>query len=302
MKILLLGVHGQVGSELVSQLRNGSRPFTSHCRVLFASRQDVDLSKYDDLKAFLRLHNPDWIINAAAHTAVDKAESEKALAFSVNREAVGCIAAFCTSSGARLIHISTDYVFAGGGDVPFVETDPTGPLGVYGRSKLAGEEQIRAKLRCHVILRTAWVFGVNGNNFVKSMLRLAKEKAHIDIVGDQIGGPTSATAIANAILVILSQMQTADESDQRWGTYHFSGYPFVSWADFAREIFGQAMTRDIISNPPVVKSISSKEYPTPAARPSNSRLDCSKILRNFELMPDNWRESLGYMLDRVENT
>ena len=219
------------------------------------------------------------MINATAYTAVDKAEVERSLAFSINEGSVQCITEYCGVSGARLIHISTDYVFGGGGREPFTETDPTGPIGIYGLSKLAGEERIRGGLRRHIILRTAWVFGANGNNFVKSMLSLARNKSAISVVSDQIGAPTSARAIAGAIAAVVSQMLTADEEDSRWGTYHFSGYPYVSWADFASEIFRQAKNREIISRAPFVMPVTSSEYPTLAARPRNSRLDCSKIFR-----------------------
>lgn len=300
MKVLVIGSTGQVGSELGDQLEDVFSPAGQPLEVDFASRSEVDVTDSEALATFLGQSAPNWIVNATAYTAVDKAESEQSLAYTVNERAVGCMADYCAGNNACLLHISTDYVFDGSGDKPFVEDDAVSPLGVYGASKLAGEEAIRSVLPRHIILRTAWVFGANGNNFVKTMLRLAESRPELGVVGDQFGAPTSAVGIANAIATIILAMSGADESDKRWGTYHYSGTPFVSWADFAREIFRHAEKRSMIPHTSTVSAIGTEQYPTPAKRPANSRLDCSKVKHVFGVEPDDWRRSLGEMLDEIK--
>ena len=300
MKILVLGANGQVGSELSAQIDNVLAADRNRFTVIFAGRSTVDVSDLDALRDFLGCHDPNWIINATAYTSVDSAESEVSQAYSVNEHAVRVLAHYCATNDANLIHISTDYVFDGSGELPFYEDSEVAPLGVYGASKLAGEEVVRATLERHIILRTAWVFGASGGNFVKTMLRLAETRSELGVVGDQYGAPTSAKGIAKAIAIILSQMSEAESLDERWGTYHYTGKPFVSWAEFAREIFLRANQLTIISTTPTVSAIATEQYPTPAKRPHNSRLDCSKIKETFGIEPDDWHESLEEMLNEIK--
>ena len=300
MKVLVMGSVGQVGSELRDQLEHVPALASQPIRVNFASRSEDDVTDLTALATFLERLAPDWVINATAYTAVDQAESEQSLAYSVNERAVRCMAEHCTDNNAYLLHISTDYVFDGRGEKPFRESDRVSPLGVYGASKLAGEEAIRSILPHHIILRTAWVFGKTGNNFVKTMLRLAESKRELGVVADQFGAPTSARGIAKAIATIVLSMSSADEDYERWGTYHYTGKPFVSWADFACEIFQQAEKKSMISRIPTVNAIVTEQYPTPAKRPANSRLDCSKIHAAFGIEPDDWRQSLSNMLDAIK--
>lgn len=300
MKILVLGAHGQVGRELGTQLNNGVSS-GRHCySVMLASRSQVDVTDSHALRDFLELHEPNWIINATAYTAVDKAETEILHAYSVNEHAVRVLAEYCADNSSSLIHISTDYVFDGTGELPFDEDSEVAPLGVYGASKLAGEEVVRSTLERHIILRTAWVFGASGGNFVKTMLRLAETRSELGVVGDQYGAPTSAKGIAKAIAIILSHMSEAESVDERWGTYHYTGKPFVSWAEFAREIFLQAVQLGMISSIATVNVIATEQYPTAAKRPHNSRLNCSKIRETFGIEPDDWHQSLGEILDEIK--
>lgn len=299
MKILILGANGQVGSELGRQLNNELSSRSQGYSLMLANRSDVDVTDLSALMDVLKLSCPDWIINATAYTAVDAAETEVHLAHNTNEHAVRIMAEYCAARNSNLMHISTDYVFDGSGERPFHEASDVAPLGVYGASKLAGEEAIRAILAQHLVLRTAWVFGTSGGNFVKTMLRLAENRSELAVVGDQLGAPTSAKGIAKSIASMVLQMCEAQSTDERWGTYHYTGNPFVSWADFAREIFRQAKQRAMISRIPTVNAISTEEYPTSAKRPHNSRLDCSKITEVFGIETDNWQASLGEMLDEI---
>lgn len=301
MKILVLGASGQVGSEMSRAFACAKNPNDIDLKVVNADRQDLDLSDPSGIGRFLDNVAPRFVINAAAYTNVDRAESEKDLALAVNFQAVKEIANYCGKKNLPLVHISTDYVFSGDNHVPYSEVDSVGPHGVYGKSKLAGELAIRTSAPLHIILRTAWVYGVRGNNFVKTMLRLAKRKREISIVNDQIGSPTSARAIAATIASMVIQMMGAEADDERWGTYHFAGLPFVSWAEFAEEIFSQAMQLEVLSSAPTVKPITSKEYPTPVVRPASSRLDCSKCYASFGIHPDDWRLSLNECLKELKD-
>lgn len=300
MKILVLGASGQVGSELATQLENVLSAAGHSYSLVLASRSEVDVADLPALRDFLKLNSSDWIVNATAYTAVDNAENEVSQAYRVNEHAVRVMAEHCAASNSSLLHISTDYVFDGSGELPVCENNEVAPLGVYGASKLAGEEAIRVALTEHLILRTAWVFGVSGGNFVKTMLRLAETRSELGVVGDQYGAPTSARGIANAIATMVLQMSEAGSADERWGTYHYTGNPFVSWAEFAGEIIRQGNQRSMIAQNPVVNAISTEQYPTPAKRPHNSRLDCSKITKVFGIEPDNWQAALGEMLDEVK--
>lgn len=276
MTILVFGKTGQVATEL---RRLGG--------VTALSRAEADLAEPGACAAAIRAHAPSAVINAAAYTAVDRAEEEEALATRVNGAAPGEMAQACAALGIPLVQISTDYVFAGTGDRPWRPEDPTGPLGAYGRSKLAGEEAVRAAGGVHAILRTSWVVSAHGHNFVKTMLRLGAERDRLTIVADQIGGPTPAAGIAAACLSIAGQLAAAPEKS---GSYHFAGAPDTSWADFARAIFAAAGLDC------AVEDIPSSGYPTPAKRPLNSRLDCTATEVAFGIVRPDWRAGLTAIL------
>lgn len=272
MTFLVFGETGQVASEL-GLLED----------VVTLGRATADLSVPEQCARLIRLHRPDAVINAAAYTAVDKAESEPKIAHVVNAVAPGEMAASCAGLGIPFVHISTDYVFDGSGHAPWKPDDPVAPLGVYGTSKRAGEEAILAIGGDAVILRTSWVFSSHGTNFVKTMLRLGRERDRLTIVADQIGGPTPARAIAAACHRIAKARTTGEG---RPGIYHFSGQPDTNWADFAREIF--ALSRVDVA----VENIPTSAYPTPARRPANSRLDCTSLTREFGIAQPDWRIGL----------
>ena len=301
MKILVLGAAGQVGSEIDAALTSVSESLkVDYPTIINLNRDDCDVGDPSAIEAVIDVHQPDWVINATAYTAVDQAESEPELAELINARAPRVLAESCNRVGARLIHISTDYVFSGEGDEPFTEDSATQPLGVYGATKLAGEAAIKQALSAHIILRTSWVFGAQGKNFVKTMLKLSASRNEVSVVADQFGAPTSARAIAETIASIVFSMSKAMPEDNRWGTYHFSGYPFTTWAAFAETVVRQAREVGVISNTPQVNPITTAEYPTPAARPLNSRLDCSKIAAEFGISPDDWKSSLGIVLESLK--
>lgn len=300
MRVLIIGSGGQIGHELEIACRSLLASSVLEFELISSTRAQLDLTNLSVIATYLDSLSPDIIVNAAAYTAVDQAESQRDLAFLINEAAVREIAFFCRERKTYLIHISTDYVFDGRSDRPYLEADSVGPSGVYGSSKLAGERVIREVLERHIILRTSWVFGVTGGNFVKTMLRLAEERNELSIVADQFGAPTSARAIAETIAEIIRQIITGPKGDQCWGTYHYSGSPYVSWAEFAAQIFEQATFRELISAAPNVKEICSIDYPTPVVRPANSRLDCSKIKSTFGIEPDDWKRSLSLMLDEIK--
>ena len=269
---LVFGRTGQVATELQRL-----------AYVMALGRDQVDLSDPAACAAAIHAHRPRAVINAAAFTAVDAAESDEALANLINGEAPAAMARACAALDIPLVHISTDYVFAGTGTRPSAPDDQTAPQNAYGRSKLVGELGIRAAGGCHAILRTSWVFSAHGGNFVKTMLRLSESRDSLNVVANQVGGPTPASAIAAACLSIADQLRQAPA---KAGTYHFSGAPDVSWCDFAHAIFAQAGrgTR--------VAPIATSDYPTPAARPLNSRLDCRLTEEIFGISRPDWREAL----------
>jgi dTDP-4-dehydrorhamnose reductase len=280
MRVLVFGKTGQVAREL--QRFDG---------VTALGREDADLSDPAACAAIIASAEADVIINAAAYTAVDAAETDTKMAFRVNSEAPTAMANAATKRALPFLHISTDYVFDGSGTAPWVEDDAPGPLGVYGASKLAGEQGVCAAGGTHAILRTSWVVSAHGNNFVKTMLRLGAERDALTIVADQIGGPTCARDIAATLMGMAKQLH-ADPSKS--GTYHFASTPDVSWADFAREIFAQSgITCDVTDIP-------SSSYPTPAARPKNSRLNCTKLNTVFDLARPDWRVSLADILSDLK--
>lgn len=286
MRLLVIGRTGQLATELARRAGDG-------LAITTLGRETVDLSRPEEARAAvtaaLEAGGVDAVINAAAYTAVDRAESEEALALAVNGDAPGAMAQAAAARGVPFLHVSTDYVFDGSGTAPWQPTDPVGPLGAYGRSKLEGERQVANAGGPHVILRTSWVFSAHGANFVKTMLRLGRERPRLTIVADQVGGPTAAGDIADA-LIAMARGLIADPALA--GVYHFAGAPDVSWADFAREIFAQAGLT------PEVADIPSSAYPTPAARPANSRMDCA-TLAAFGLTRPDWRVSLSHVLEEL---
>lgn len=280
--ILVFGQTGQVARELARLAPD----------AVYLGRDQADLAQPDACAAAIRAHTPSAVINAAAYTAVDRAEDEEALATLINGNAPAAMAVACAEIGIPLVHISTDYVFDGTGEAPFAPDHPTAPLGAYGRTKLKGEDGVRAAGATHAIMRTSWVFSAHGANFVRTMLRLGAERDLLNVVTDQIGGPTPARAIAEACLSMAQQLQ-ADPTKS--GTYHFSGTPATSWAGFARAIMAEAdLSCEIIDIP-------SAAYPTPARRPLNSRLDCT-ALRVFGLSQPDWREYLKTTLIELKGT
>ncbi len=279
--MLVFGQSGQVARELARRAP----------QARFLSRAEADLTNPDACAALIADAVPAAVINAAAYTAVDKAESEEDMATVINGAAPGAMARACAALDIPFVHISTDYVFDGGGDAPRAPDAPTAPLGAYGRSKLAGEEAVRAAGGRAVILRTAWVFSGHGNNFVKTMLRLGAERERLTIVADQVGCPTFAGHIADACLTIAAQLATAPE---KAGTYHFGGAPEVSWADFARAIFAASGLSC------AVEDIPTSAYPTPAQRPLNGRLDCTATQAAFAVARPDWHAGLAQTLKDLE--
>jgi len=286
--ILVLGSAGQVGSELMIRQSHATGP------IVGFDRDTVDICDAAQMRDLVASTAPDLVINAAAYTAVDKAESERDLAFAINRDGPANLASACDAAAIPLLHISTDYVFDGASAAPYRETDPVAPMGVYGASKLAGEEAVRARLAHHVILRTAWVFSAHGANFVKTILRLSAERPELRVVDDQFGCPTPAAAIAETLLAIAAKLRRGGAS---WGTYHYAGAPATSWCRFARAIVETAARHRgrII---PVVP-IATSEYPTAAKRPANSALDCTKIAATFGLAQPDWARGLGDVIDTL---
>ncbi len=281
MTLLVFGRTGQVATELRAQ---GD--------VEALGRDRADLTDAAVCARAIRSMKPRAVINAAAYTAVDRAEEEEALATAINAAAPAAMAGACAELAIPLVHISTDYVFAGTGTRAWTPQDTPVPQNAYGRSKLAGEEVIRQSGCTHAILRTSWVFSAHGSNFVKTMLRLGGERDSLRVVADQIGGPTPASAIASACLHVADALQ-ADPS--KAGTYHFSGAPETSWAGFARAIMRQAGLACRIDD------ITTAEYPTPAERPLNSRLDCS-ALDAFGLRQPDWQAALETVIEDLKGT
>ena len=280
MRILVFGQTGQVATELARRLPAG-------VTARFLGRDRADLS--DPAACAAQVGDCDAVINAAAWTAVDRAETEEAAATVVNGEAPAAIARACAAKGLPFLHISTDYVFDGAGDRPFRPDDPTDPLGAYGRSKLAGEIGVRDSGARALILRTSWVVSAHGANFVKTMLRLGRERDSLNVVADQVGGPTPAAAIADALFVAARAMVGGAAG----GTHHFSGAPDTSWADFARAIMARAGLSCTINDIPT------SAYPTPARRPANSRLDCSALAAAFGIARPDWRAGLDDILQEL---
>lgn len=288
-KIVVTGANGQVGREL-QQLAASYPGF----EFIFATRDELPLDNPELINRFIEEYQPDYFINCAAYTAVDKAESEKELAHKINAEAPGIIAAACKRKSVRLIHISTDYVFNGLGKKPYKEEDTTDPVNLYGATKLEGEKRVMQINPESIIIRTAWVYSVFGNNFVKTMLRLMGERDQINVVSDQFGTPTYAADLAESILLIINNFQL---SIATWtpGIYHFSNEGHISWYDFAVAI------KELSGSFCKVNPITTSEYPTPAKRPYYSVLDKTKIQQTFHIPIKDWKTSLSVFMERVKN-
>lgn len=287
MRVLITGAQGQVGQELM-------RSAPPNWQVQGLGSSELDISDASQVMASVQALQPLLIINAAAYTAVDKAESDSARAHAVNHLGAENLAKAASSIRCPLLHISTDYVFSGEHTQPHTEQDTPAPNSVYGESKWLGEQAIHAFCPEHIILRTSWVFGLHGNNFVKTMLRLGQERDALSIVSDQIGGPTSARSIAQTLWQIAQHYQL--NGICTWGTYHFSGAPTCSWYDFATEIFTQAAALQLIAKMPVLKPISTSDYPTPAQRPVYSVLDNTKLSQQLNIEQSDWKSELNLML------
>ncbi|WP_137172907.1 dTDP-4-dehydrorhamnose reductase [Massilia sp. HP4] len=292
MKILLLGKDGQVGWEL-------QRALALLGELRACARNDADFTDPESLRRLVRMEAPDVIVNAAAYTAVDKAEGDRSTAHAVNAAAPGVLAEEAVACGAWLVHYSTDYVFDGSKEGAWVETDTANPLSVYGRSKYEGEEKIRASGAHHLILRTSWVFATRGGNFARTMLRLAKERDALDVVADQHGAPTGAELLADATALALHRI-AALGADGRGlsGTYHLAASGSTTWHAYARHVLVLAQQHGALlkAEPEEVRAIASSAFPTPAMRPANSRLDCSKFCKNFGLVLPDWRHHVGRLI------
>ena len=288
--IAIVGSNGQLGWELVRQGNTLGR------KMLALGSADIDVTRSESIAGCLKAGSVQLVINAAAYTAVDLAETEKKRAFEVNRDGPANLAGFCARAGIPLIHVSTDYVFDGSKADAYREDDPVAPIGVYGQSKAAGETEVRRISPRHLIVRTAWLYGVHGHNFVKTMLRLRREKKTIKVVDDQTGCPTYAADLARAILLMTDHILGGKKTC--WGTYHYCGAGSVTWCGFAKAIFEIAAKHEAVDTPKVIP-ITSAEYPTPVKRPANSVLDCSKIENQFGIQPRPWIDSLTDMIDTL---
>ena len=284
MKVLVTGCNGQVGTCLVQQLSKKTEV------ELFAfDVQDLDITNQEEVAAKINQINPQVIINAAAYTAVDKAETDIENSYAINEKGALYLAQAANKNNALLLHISTDYVFDGSEQEPYTESVKPNPQSIYGKSKLAGERAVAENCEKYAILRTSWVFGNYGNNFVKTMLKLGKDRSELGIIGDQIGAPTYAGDIAKALITIATKFSNKEQS----GIYNFSGYPYVSWYQFAQHIFNAAKQNKVLENIPQINEITTDQYPLPAPRPANSKLDCRKIKTEFNINPSDWQTALN---------
>ena len=279
MKILLTGAAGQLGREL-------KRSLACLGKLLACDRRHLDLARPDALREAVRAFAPTVIVNAAAYTAVDKAETDSAAAHAINATAPGILAEEARRLGALLVHYSTDYVFDGTKLAPYTEADTPAPLSAYGRSKHAGELAIIGVGGRHLILRTSWVYGLHGANFMKTMLRLGKERDELRVIGDQFGAPTWTRHLADVTALVLARQEVSS------GLYHLAAAGETSWHGYAEAIFAEARAAGLIDKSPVVRRITSADYPLPASRPANSRLDCSRFTRDFGLALPDWRIGL----------
>lgn len=300
MRILLLGANGQVGTELqrslaplgtvVAATRNGRLADGAPCEV-------ADLDDAEGLAGLVRRIAPDVVANAAAHTAVDRAEDDPEAATRANAAAPAALAAACLRTGARLLHYSTDYVFDGEAHRPYRPEDPVRPLGVYGATKRAGERAVEASGCRHLILRTAWVYAAHGHNFLRTMLRVGGERDELRVVADQVGTPTPAALIADASAQIIRQVAARGAPDR--GTWHLTATGSTTWHGFAEAIFDGAVARGLLPRGPRVVPIATADYPTRAARPAYSVLDHGSLQRDFSLVLPSWQDGLARVLDTL---
>ena len=282
MKILVTGKNGQLGKSIHTIVTNNEQTD----EFVFVGREELDLSSTDSITSYFNHNNFDIIINCAAHTAVDKAEEEAVLANQINHLAVAQLALIAKTQQAKLIHVSTDYVFDGESDKPYTETDETNPINVYGKTKLAGEKALQEIMPTNaIIIRTSWVYSECGNNFVKTMLRLGKERDELNVVSDQIGSPTYATDLAEIILEIINDKDCQDK-DRLTEIYHYSNEGEINWYEFAKEIFELSGIQCSVS------PITTEQYPTPAKRPKNTLMNKDKISHRFDIDILDWRKSL----------
>jgi dTDP-4-dehydrorhamnose reductase len=288
--LLVFGAAGQLGRALFTLAP------AEGIDTVGLDRRDVDVTDIAAVRRAVEGHRPDAVINAAAYTAVDRAEQEPDLAHAVNHDGARHLAEACAAAGVPLVHVSTDYVFDGLGEGPYAEDAPTGPTGVYGRSKLAGELAVRRALPgAHLIVRTAWVFSATGHNFVRTMLRLARERETLRVVADQYGSPTAADDLAAALLAMARRL-LADPSVA--GTYHWAGTPPTTWHGLAEAVVEEARRHGPVAAH-TVEPIPTSAYPTPAARPANSVLDTTKAERVFGIAPPDWRAAVARVVERL---
>ena len=286
MRVLVIGREGQLARSLAERAPDW-------VELLFAGRPECDLADPASLERTVAAARPDLILNAAAHTAVDRAEDEPELAEAVNAEGPAVLARAAKSAAAPLVHLSTDYVFNGTADRPYREDDATGPLGVYGRTKLAGEEGVRASGAAHAIVRTAWVYSPFGSNFVKTMLRLAETRDEVSVVADQVGTPTSALDLADGLFALID----AGRGGWNSATYHLAGTGETSWARLAEQVFASSGEQG--GPTAAVRPIATADYPTRAARPANSRLDSGRFVRATGFRMPEWHESVAAVVARL---
>jgi dTDP-4-dehydrorhamnose reductase len=291
MRILVAGRTGQLAIELLDRL-----PRDGHV-IVAREAPELDLTDPPSIARAVEEVAPDAIVNAAAYTAVDKAESQRDLAFAVNATGAGLLAEAAARRDMPFVHVSTDYVFPGDGGAPYTEDAATGPIGIYGASKLAGEQAVLAVNPRSIILRTAWVCSPHGNNFVKTMLRLGREREAVSVVADQHGAPTFAADLADAIARLLPRLAAAPAGDQAFGVFHLTGAPHTTWHGFAQAIFAEAAARG--HKVPRLSAITTADYPTPARRPADGRLDCGKIVRVYGIPAADWRRSLSRCFDAL---
>ena len=290
MRILVTGKNGQLGRSIHKLVNTDSKIDNNQNsnEFIFVGREDLDLSSGNSISHYFSKNNKfDIIINCAAYTQVDKAEQEVELANQINHLAVKQLASIANEQQARLIHISTDYVFDGESDKPYIETDITNPINIYGKTKLSGEQALQAVMPINaIIIRPSWVYSEYGNNFVSTMLRLGKERDELNVVSDQIGSPTYATDLAGVILEIINNKEFREE-DQKTQIYHYSNEGEISWYEFAQEIFKIAKIDCKVS------PITTQQYPTPAKRPRNTLMSKNKIAKTFSMNISDWKESLN---------
>jgi dTDP-4-dehydrorhamnose reductase len=289
MRVLVAGREGQLARALAARLLHEGHQVTA------LEPPDLDLTDRASIAAAMAMAAPDLVVNAAAYTAVDRAEDQPEVAQAVNATGAGWLATAAEARGVPFVHVSTDYVFDGLKGAPYVETDTPNPLGVYGATKEAGERAVLAASPRSVVIRTAWVCGADGANFVKTMLRLAKERDEIRVVADQHGSPTFTADLADAMVRMAPRLLAAPAGDAAFGLFHLSGAPHTTWHGFTAEILGQAAMRG--HTRPRLTPIATSDYPTKARRPADGRLDCSKIGRVHGIAPADWRASLGRCLD-----